>query len=221
MFHVNEAMDGKGILTIKDGKATIHIAMPSKSIVTLYPGLINKAKDDVANQIPAVEEEVTYSDGMKETVNAFDVPVPYFDKEFDLALIGTKGKWYDHKVYVSNPVPYEASGANGSKDKGANNKSDELSVKVTLEGGTGKATIDSPTTVKKDKDGEMIMTVTWSSKNYDYMIVDGEKYLPVNTEGNSVFEIPIKSTNGTIDVIADTIAMSKPHEIEYKITIKE
>ena len=48
-------------------------------------------------------DEVTYSDGMTETVNGFDVPVPVLDTEFDLALIGTKGKWYDHKVIVSSP----------------------------------------------------------------------------------------------------------------------
>ena len=29
--------------------------------------------------------------------------VPYLDEEFDCAIIGTKGKWYDHKVSVSNP----------------------------------------------------------------------------------------------------------------------
>ena len=46
---------------------------------------------------------MTYSDGLTETVNGFDVPVPYLDEEFDLALIGTKGKWYDHKVVVSSP----------------------------------------------------------------------------------------------------------------------
>ena len=50
------------------------------------------------------------------------------------------------------------------------------------------------------------------------MIVDGVKYLPVNEEGNSVFEIPLKSFNDSIEVLADTTAMSEPHEIEYTIT---
>ena len=72
----------------------------------------------------------------------------------------------------------------------------------------------------------MIAVIEWSSPNYDYMIVDGEKYLPVNTEGNSVFEIPVKDINKPLDVIADTVAMSKPHEIEYTLnfntdTLKE
>ena len=48
-------------------------------------------------------DTVTYSDGLSEEVYGFDVPVPYLDKEFDLALLGTKGTWYDHKVSVASP----------------------------------------------------------------------------------------------------------------------
>ena len=65
----------------------------------------------------------------------------------------------------------------------------------------------------------MTATVCWSSPNYDYMLVDGEQYLPVNTEGNSVFEIPVSVFDEPIDVVGDTVAMSKPHEIEYTITL--
>ena len=36
MFHVNEANDGKGTLTVKDGKMTIHVSLVSKSIVNLF-----------------------------------------------------------------------------------------------------------------------------------------------------------------------------------------
>ncbi len=103
MFHVNEALDGKGDLTIEDGKMTIHISLASKNIVNLYAGLADEAKKDEKNWIEPTEDEVTYSDGMTETVYGFDVPVEKLDKEFDLALLGKKGKWYDHKVSVSNP----------------------------------------------------------------------------------------------------------------------
>ena len=68
------------------------------------------------------------------------------------------------------------------------------------------------------KDGAVTASIQWSSPNYDYMIVDGEKYLPVNTEGNSVFEILVSGFDQKIEVIADTTAMSKPHEIEYMLT---
>ena len=108
MFHVNEACEGKGTLTVKDGIMTIHVSMPSKNIVNLYPGLAEDAQKDGAELLQPVVETVDYNDGEPaEEVNAFDVPVPAIDEEFDLALIGTKGKWYDHKVSVSNPVKAE------------------------------------------------------------------------------------------------------------------
>lgn len=50
------------------------------------------------------------------------------------------------------------------------------------------------------------------------MLVEGEKYLPVNEEGYSTFEIPITVFNKPMPVVADTVAMSTPHEIEYTLT---
>ena len=107
MFHVNEAYDGKGILTVENGQMTIHVSMPSKNIVNLYLGSAEDAQKDGAELIQPVTDTVTYSDGTTEDVNGFDVPVPVIDAEFDLALIGTTGVWYDHKVSVSNPVAVE------------------------------------------------------------------------------------------------------------------
>ena len=107
MFHVNEAYDGKGILTVEKGQMTIHVSMPSKNIVNLYLGSAEDAQKDGAELIQPVTDTVTYSDGTTEEVNGFDVPVPVIDEEFDLALIGKKGVWYDHKVSVSNPVAVE------------------------------------------------------------------------------------------------------------------
>ena len=107
MFHVNEAYDGKGILTVENGQMTIHVSMPSKNIVNLYLGSAEDAQKDGAELIQPVTDTVTYSDGTTEEVNGFDVPVPAIDEEFDLALIGKKGVWYDHKVNVSNPVAVE------------------------------------------------------------------------------------------------------------------
>ena len=104
MFHVSEACDGKGTLTVKDGKMTMHISLGSKNILNLYLGLAKDAENDKANQLQPTKDTVTYSDGITEEVYGFDVPVPVIGEEFDLALVGTKGKWYDHKVSVSNPV---------------------------------------------------------------------------------------------------------------------
>ena len=91
MFHVNEAYDGKGILTVENGQMTIHVSMPSKNIVNLYLGSAEDAQKDGAELIQPVTDTVTYSDGTTEEVNGFDVPVPVIDEEFDLALIGKKG----------------------------------------------------------------------------------------------------------------------------------
>lgn len=89
-------------------------------------------------------------------------------------------------------------------------------MEVELLGGSGRASVTSPAEVEI-KDGKAVATLEWSSPNYDYMVVNGEKYLPVNTEGNSVFQIPVEAFDRDIAVIADTVAMSTPHEIEYTL----
>lgn len=215
MFHISEACDGRGTLTVKDGEMTIHISLGSKRIVNLYPGLADDAKKEGAELLSPTEDMVTYSDGMTEEVYGFDVPVPWLNKEFDLALVGTKGIWYDHKVSVSNPEPVQAEAA--GTDSAALPEDGSYTIDLTFEGGSGKAEILSP--AKVTVAGETITAVIqWSSPNYDYMIVDGEKYLPVNTDGDSVFEIPILAFDEPMTVIGDTVAMSKPHEIEYTLT---
>lgn len=107
MFHVNEAYDGKGTLTVEDGKMVIHVSLTSKNILNLFAGLAEDAEKDGAELLQPTTDTVTYSDGTQEEVYGFDIPVPVLDQEFDVALVGTKGKWYDHKVSVSNPEKAE------------------------------------------------------------------------------------------------------------------
>ena len=213
MFHVSEACDGKGTLTVKDGVMTIHISLGSKKILNLYPGLAEDAAKDGAVLLEPTTDTVTYSDGMTEEVYGFDVPVPVIGEEFDLALIGTKGKWYDHKVKVSDPV---AEGAADTFDLNAV-EDGSYTIELTMEGGSGRASIQSPTQLAI-ADGAATATLEWSSPNYDYMLVNGEKYLPVNTEGNSVFEVPVEVLDAPLTMIGDTVAMSTPHEVEYTVT---
>lgn len=231
MFHVNEACDGKGKLTVENGQMTIHISLASTHIVNLYVGLAENAAKDGAKLLEPTTDTVTYSDGTTEEVYGFDVPVPAIDEEFDLALLGTKGKWYDHKVSVTNPVEgYEEQGT-GTENAGVDGTEADGNVafegtpdegtytdEIKFEGGSGRASIQSPVTLTVGADGKMTATVEWSSPNYDYMIVDGEKLFPVNADGNSVFEIPVSAFDTPITVIGDTVAMSKPHEIEYTLT---
>lgn len=213
MFHVSEACDGKGTLTVKDGVMTIHISLGSKKILNLYPGLAEDAAKDGAVLLEPTTDTVTYSDGMTEEVYGFDVPVPVIGEEFDLALIGTKGKWYDHKVKVSDPV------AEGTADTFDLNTVEDGSytIELTMEGGSGRASIQSPAQLAI-ADGAATAILEWSSPNYDYMLVNGEKYLPVNTEGNSVFEVPVEALDVPLTMIGDTVAMSTPHEVEYTVT---
>ena len=223
MFHVNEANQDKGILTVKDGKMTIHVSLQSKKIVNLYPGLAEDAKKEGAELLEPTTDKVVYSDGYEDEVYGFDIPVPALDEEFDVALIGTHGKWYDHKVVVSDPVEGDdiqavISGSTpGESDTASDLADGEHTIEVALEGGTGRASVDSPAVIRKNGD-EIIAVITWSSPYYDYMIVDGQKYEPVNTDGNSVFEIPVESFDSPLEVTADTTAMSEPHEIEYTLT---
>lgn len=98
-----------------------------------------------------------------------------------------------------------------------NIKDGEYSLNVSLEGGSGRATVESPCTVCISN-GEAYATIVWSSPNYDYMKIDEEVYYTVNDGGNSAFEIPVTVFDEPMMVVADTTAMSVPHEIEYTLT---
>lgn len=221
MFHVNEACNGMGTLTVKDGEMTIHISLVSKKIKNLYLGLAEDAQKEGAVLLEPTIDTVDYEDGTSDEVHGFDVPVPALDEEFDLALIGEKGVWYDHKVSVASPeVSEEQTEAEIDMNEIFAEErvfDGEYTVDVVLEGGSGKATVESPCSITA-KDGVYTATITWSSPNYDFMMIGEEKYLPVNTEGNSVFEIPVSVFDQPMEVQADTVAMSKPHLIDYTLT---
>ena len=152
----------------------------------LAAAVMHTAARPWAAQNCAVPVSYTHlSDGTSEEVYGYDIPVAAVDQDFQLALLGTKGKWYDHTVSIRNAQPKAEEAAETPADG-------EYSVNVTLEGGSGRATVESPAALTV-ADGKMTAVILWSSPNYDYMIVDGEKYLPTNTEGNSTFEIPVSA----------------------------
>ena len=213
MFHTSEACNGKGTLTVENGVMTFHVSLASKKIVNLYPGL---AADAEANKtawlIPTVDT-VTYADGTTEEVYGYDIPVEALDTDFQLALLGTKGKWYDHKVSVTNAVLKEDDAAAPAETLADGT----YTIAVTLEGGSGKASIQSPCTLTV-ADGKMTATIVWSSSHYDYMLVDGERCDVLSTENGSTFEIPVAALDTPLAVVGDTTAMSTPHEIDYTLT---
>ncbi|MCD8151964.1 MAG: hypothetical protein LUD71_02600 [Clostridiales bacterium] len=90
-------------------------------------------------------------------------------------------------------------------------------VEVVLAGGSGRASVASPCELIVENQ-TATARIEWSSPYYDYMIVEDVTYLPVNEDGNSVFEIPVTAFDEPMDVTADTTAMSVPHEIEYTLT---
>lgn len=235
MFHVNEACEGKGLLTVQDGAMTVHISLPSKNIVNLFVGTAKEAAKDGAVLLQPTTDTVYYSDGTSEEVNGFDVPVTAVEQEFDLAIIGTKGKWYDHKVKVENPekdgtVPGTSSaGSDGqTEETGAAAADDaaapdpkaladgDYTVAAVLEGGSGRASITSPATIHV-KGGAVTADIEFSSDKYDYTIVDGVRYEPDFSSGKSMFTLPVADLSAGLSVTADTTAMSQPHEIDYTV----
>jgi hypothetical protein len=107
MFHVNEMYDDKGTLTVKDGAMTIHVTLASRNIVNLFCGLAEDAQADGAALLEPTTDTVDYNDGTTDEAFGFDIHGPSIGEEFDCALLGKKGKCYDHKVMVADPVPVE------------------------------------------------------------------------------------------------------------------
>ena len=109
-----------------------------------------------------------------------------------------------------------SQGSSGDQDRDRALTDGKYEIEVTLSGGSGRATVGSPCELTVSG-GQMTARIEWSSPNYDYMLVDGEKYEPVNKDGNSTFEIPVSVFDAEMDVTADTVAMSEPHEIDYTL----
>lgn len=95
---------------------------------------------------------------------------------------------------------------------------DTYSVEVNMTGGSGRASVSSPTWFIV-KGGKAYARLLWSSSHYDYMKIAGVKYENESTDGgNSTFTIPVAVFDQPIPVIADTTAMGDPVEIEYELT---
>ena len=170
--------------------------------------------------VNAGEEEYLPFAENADGVHTFTIPVEALDKGIDCAAFSTrKEKWYARTLVVrSDSLPLSAW-QDGALTKAADLglADGEYAVNVTLSGGSGRASVQSPASLKIEGD-TATTTIIWGSSNYDYMIVDGTRYDPVTLEGGSTFEIPVTVFDRPMQVTADTTAMSKPYEIEYTLT---
>lgn len=207
MFHITS-----GELRVEGGAMTAVLTMSGTGYLKVFMGSGEEAVEaGEEDYIPYVENE--------NGEHTFTVPVEALDKGIDCSAFSKrKEKWYDRVlVFRADSLPQDAFLNQTMVTVDSLSIEDGIyTVEVQLEGGSGKATVASPATLKIEA-GKAYGTIVWSSPNYDYMIVDGEKFLPINTEGNATFEIPVAGFDQKLSVSADTTAMSTPHEIEYTL----
>ena len=205
-------------LTVADGQMTAVMTMGGTGYRYLYMGTAEEAAEAPEDAyIPYVED----ADG----AHTFTVPVEALDQGIACAAFSNKKElWYPRTLVfrADSLQAADGSGAEPFREDSFTTAASlgladgEYRIDVQLNGGSGKASVESPAKLTV-ADGQMTAEITWSSPNYDYMLVRGERYEPVNTEGNSVFEIPVAYLDRNYGVIADTTAMSKPYEISYSL----
>ncbi len=207
MFKITECE-----LTVQDGEMSAVMTMSGTGYKWLFMGTGEQAESaNESEYIPFVEDN---------GVHKFTVPVEALDMGIDCTAFSTKKEtWYDRTIlFRADSLPTDAFvNGLGNTVESLGLTDGEYTVEVSLEGGSGKASV-YPHTQLTVEDSKVTARIIWNSSNYDYMVVDGEKYLPVPTDDdNSVFEIPVTVFDRKVPVSADTTAMSTPHEIEYTL----
>ena len=199
-------------LTVENGSMTAQMTMGGTAYLYVYMGTGEQAANaDESEYIPFVEDAAgayTYT----VPVEALDAGVPC------AAFSKSKEKWYDRTlVFRADSLPTDAFA------EGIVTTAEDLAladgdyqVDVTLEGGSGRASVESPAQMTAEN-GKVTATIVWSSSNYDYMKVDGVCYDAVIENDRSVFTIAVTCFDWKMAVVADTIAMSQPHEIDYAL----
>lgn len=199
-------------LTVEGGQMTARMYMGGTGYLKVFPGTgTEAAAAEEAAAIPFEEAE----DG----THTFTIPVEALDKGIACAAYSkNKEMWYDRTlVFRADSLPLEAFRDSAFATVESLGLADgSYTVQVRLEGGSGKASVESPAALRVE-DGQAWVTLVWSSPNYDYMRLGEEKYLPRNTQGNAEFEIPVTAFDFALPVMADTTAMSTPHEIAYTL----
>ena len=207
MFRIDLCM-----LSVLDGEMKATLVMSGKSYLYLYPGTALEA---------ATSEEqsfIAYSEN-EEGKFCFTIPVEALDAGIPCAAFSkNKQLWYDRTLlFRADSLPASAfrSGVLTTAET-LGLEDGNYTVEASLSGGSGKAGIASPVSLTV-QEGVCTARIQWSSRNYDYMIVEGVRYLPIQTEEFSTFMIPVALFDRPMAVIADTVAMGQPHEIKYRI----
>ena len=199
-------------LTVENGQMNAVMHMGGTGYLRVFLGSAEQAAAADEDACIAFEEQ---ADG----THTFTIPVEALDMGIACAAYSkNKELWYDRTlVFRADSLPRDAFASDVFVTAESLGLADgNYTVEVRLEGGSGKASVESPAKLRVE-DGAAYATIVWSSSNYDYMRLDDEKYLPLNTEGNSVFEVPVIAFDSKVTYFADTTAMSTPHEIEYTL----
>ena len=207
MFNITECE-----LKVENGKMTAVITMGGTGYAYIFMGTSDEAENAAEDEYIGYSEDDTGK-------HSFTVPVEALNKEISCAAFSKKKEqWYDRLlVFRADSLPVDAYTSGTVKTAADLGLEDgQYTADVILSGGSGRASVESPALITVTE-GKVIAKIIWNSKNYDYMVVEGEKYLPLESEENSAFEIPVASFDFDLPVSADTTAMSTPHEIEYTL----
>ena len=198
MFKIIDAQ-----LTVKNGEMSAVLTLSGTGYEKLYMGTEEEALADT-------DDKCIYFVEDSQGKYTYEVPVEALNQDINCAAWSIrKEKWYDRVlVFHSSSIPEKVITENSVPDG-------IYTAEVILSGGSGRASIESPADITA-AGGTMTATIIWSSKSYEHMLIDGVYFYPVNTTGNSTFEIPV-SMDKDIEVTAQTVAMSTPHDIDYTL----
>ena len=204
----------KASLIVQDGRMSAVLTMGGDGYLFVYPGTAKEAAAAPDEDLIAYTED-------PEGRPVFLLPIAGLDQEVPCAAYSRrKEQWYDRSLaFVSSsldPAAFRDLPVTTVEDLSLTDG--EYLVDAFLSGGSGRASIESPARLTVE-DGQAYLTVVFSSRNYDYMLVDGTRYEPAGNEGNSTFVIPVPGFDYQMPVTADTVAMSRPHEIDYTILL--
>lgn len=199
-------------LTVENGEMTATMTMGGTGYLYVYMGTGEEAVSAGEDSyIPFVEDE--------SGAHTYTVPVEVLNSGVGCAAFSKKKEmWYDRTLVFradSLPVDAFADGAIATAES-LGLEDGSYTVEVALSGGSGRAAVESPAQLTVEN-GAATAVIVWSSSNYDYMKVDGVRFDPINAGGNSAFDIPVLGFDFQMPVLADTTAMSTPHEVEYTL----